>query len=436
MVFYYQCYSAAGARQCGQSTGKTTKTAAREYCNELLRLGKLVPKQKRGTVDVCSDRLPLATAGMYAVQDSGVQGSEVQGSDVQNESDNAAMKQNCVPALSPALAKVDGGVPTFAEYSKGWWNFDTCEYLKKRRGRRPISKGYAVQGDYAVRVHLIPAFGKRRIDTLSTFEIDTWLSNCTDRGYSNNTGNLAFKILKIMLGQASLAGIIANNPCASVELLKNNSRKIEILTIAEVQKIFPADWNKIWDDEIFYIINKLAACTGMRFGELLGVKGIYLFEGYINVCGQVTNSFGYTDTKSHKAREIPITKEIENDLLHLKAKNGDGYLFSFDGGVTAVSRSRVYNAFFKALERIGIDEAKRKERNISMHCWRHFFNTELLANNVTETKVRSITGHSSNSMTQHYAHLNTNQFSDVLTIQENLLHASVEKKEIAQKIIF
>jgi integrase len=159
-----------------------------------------------------------------------------------------------------------------------------------------------------------------------------------------------------MLGQASLAGIIPTNPCASIELLKNNSKKIEILTIAEVKKIFPADWNTIWDDEIYYIINKLAACTGMRFGELLGVKGKYLFDGYINVCGQVTNRFGYGDTKSHKAREIPITKEIENDLLRYKKINGDGYLFSFDGGLTAVSRPRVYNAFFTALDRIGIDD--------------------------------------------------------------------------------
>jgi integrase len=101
-------------------------------------------------------------------------------------------------------------------------------------------------------------------------------------------------------------------------------------------------------------------------------------------------------------------------------------LFSLDGGKTAVSRPRVYKALFKALERIGIDDTERRRRNISMHCWRHFFNTELLANNVTETKVRSITGHSSENMTRHYEHLDTSQFTEVLAVQENLLHTANE----------
>jgi integrase len=337
-----------------------------------------------------------------------------------------AVKAVSVPApvVSEArvLARWGGVVPTFAVYARGWWDYDSCEYLKKRKGRRAISKSYAAAGDYVVRVHLLPAFGDRCLDTFTAHEIDTWLSSCKDRGYSNNTANVAFKILKIMLGEATLAGIISANPCASVELLKNDSKKIEILTIAEIKKMFPKNWKTIWDDEIYYILNKLAACTGMRFGELLGVKGVYLFSGYINVCGQVTGRFGYGDTKSHKARKIPITKEIENDLLRLKKQNGDGYLFSLDKGETAVSRPRVYKALFAALERIGIDDKERRRRNISMHCWRHFLNTELLANNITETKVRSITGHSSENMTRHYEHLDTNQLAEVLAVQENLLH--------------
>jgi hypothetical protein len=69
-----------------------------------------------------------------------------------------------------------------------------------------------------------------------------------------------------------------------------------------------------------------------------------------------------------------------------------------------------------------------------MHSWRHFFNTELLANNVTETKVCSITGHSSDNMTQHYTHLDTSQFSEVLAVQENLLHTAQETTKPKQKV--
>jgi hypothetical protein len=81
-------------------------------------------------------------------------------------------------------------VPTFAEFSQGWWDYETCPYLKKRKGRRKIAKGYATQGQYAVKNHLIPDFGKKRLDAISAFEIDTWLSSFPDQGYANNTGNL------------------------------------------------------------------------------------------------------------------------------------------------------------------------------------------------------------------------------------------------------
>ena len=161
----------------------------------------------------------------------------------------------------------------------------------------------------------------------------------------------------------------------------------------------------------------------MRFGELPGLRGEYVFDGYINVCGQVTGHRGYTDTKSHRPRLIPVTKTVGDDLLRLKEQN-DGYLFPFDGGVTAVRRSKVYKAYYEALRRIGIDGSERIRRNISMHGRRHFFNTELLENNVTEIKVRSITGHSSKKMTRRYAHLDATRFTEVLAVQEKLLETN------------
>jgi hypothetical protein len=38
VVFYYRTYNENGKRTCGHSTGETTKSAAREYCNGFLRV--------------------------------------------------------------------------------------------------------------------------------------------------------------------------------------------------------------------------------------------------------------------------------------------------------------------------------------------------------------------------------------------------------------
>ena len=43
VVWYYQTYDSQGRRTVGRSTGKATKGEAAQYCDELLREGKLVP---------------------------------------------------------------------------------------------------------------------------------------------------------------------------------------------------------------------------------------------------------------------------------------------------------------------------------------------------------------------------------------------------------
>jgi integrase len=68
-----------------------------------------------------------------------------------------------------------------------------------------------------------------------------------------------------------------------------------------VKKLFPAQWETVWNSKLHYVLNKLAACTGMRHGELLGLRGEFVFETYIDVCAQY-NRYGYGDVKTHKPR--------------------------------------------------------------------------------------------------------------------------------------
>jgi integrase len=92
-----------------------------------------------------------------------------------------------------------------------------------------------------------------------------------------------------------------------------------------------------------------------------------------------------------------------------------------------VGRRQVYKALYEALANIGIDEKQRKERNLSMHGWRHFFNTTLLMANVSDNKVMSLTGHTTEKMKKHYTHFDTTQFTEVVEVQEQLLIAGEVK---------
>jgi integrase len=283
-----------------------------------------------------------------------------------------------------------------------------------------MSKGTAAQGASTTKRHLLPQFGSMRLDEITSYGVDLWLSGFKRRGLSNATGNNALKFLKIMLEEAKQQELIKSNPRETVKFLPEEGKEIKILSPEEARAMFPADWREVWADETHCILNKLAACTGMRLGELLGLRGDYVFNGYITVAGQ-HGRFGYGDTKTHKERNIIIPKIIEFDLLRLKERNGDGYLFSNDGGAKPLGRHPVYNAFFAALAKIGISDEERRKRKLSMRGWRHFLNTTPLMANVPESKVMSVTGHVSKKMKERYTHFDTTKFSEVASVQEKLL---------------
>jgi integrase len=166
--------------------------------------------------------------------------------------------------------------------------------------------------------------------------------------------------------------------------------------------------------------NMLAACTGMRIGEVMGLKGEFVFADFIRVAGQY-GVYGYGPTKTRTMRNIPLSPVIMNGLQKLVTMNGSGYLFSDDGGARPVTRHYFNKFLISALAGIGIDEAERKQRNLTPHAWRHFLNTTLRAGGVADAKVQSITGHKSLSMTDRYTHFYTEEFSEVRAVQNSLL---------------
>jgi integrase len=214
-----------------------------------------------------------------------------------------------------------------------------------------------------------------------------------------------------------------------VKELKTEETDREILTLEEIRKLFPARWNTVWDSWTAYKANRLAACTGLRIGELRGLRGEYVYDDYILVAGQYTRH-GYTpDTKTKTNRNIPINPAVKREIDELAAMNGKGYIFSDDGGVTPVRSELIERQLNKALERIGIDDTERRKRNLTFHAWRHFFNTFLRMANIADSKVQSVTGHRSLKMTEHYTHFDTRQFTEVREVQTALLAAGETEPE-------
>jgi integrase len=359
-VFYYQCYDEKGKRLWAKSTGLYKKTEATAYCMKLYRDGLLIPAPK---------------------------------------------------------------VPTFGEYTEGWFDIETCRFLKWRQLHDPLSQGTIDIHKNNFSVHLKDFFAKYKLDEIDTEVLEDWFLDMSKKELKPSSINLAYRTLRLMLGEAVRRKLIKANPTYEVKELKIEETNRKILTLEEIRKLFPAQWNTVWDSWTAYKANRIAACTGMRIGELRGLRGEYVFDDYILVAGQYTRRGYKPETKTKKDRNIPINPAVKRELDELTAINGDGYIFSDDGGVTPIRSEMIERQLNKALERTGIDDTERKKRNLTFHAWRHFFNTFLRMANIADSKVQSVTGHLTQKQTERYTHFDTRQFTEVREAQAKLLTA-------------
>jgi integrase len=296
------------------STGETSLTAARNICNRLNREGKLLPGVKE--------------------------------------------------------------IHTFAEFAAGFWDWEKSEYIKSRKKRYNITKSYADKNARVVNYTLIPYFGKFRLDKITAEEVDMWFDYMLDEDYKHTTINGYYGTLLTMIKYAAKKKLISFNPLAELERLVNDRRDLEIITPEEFKALFVQDWKTVWNDDfVVYTANKLAALTGMRCSEVLGLTGEYLFEGNIFLNAQY-DDYGYRETKTKIKHHIPLAAEMIADLKELMNVNGTGFLFSLNGGATPVNRKTMYNGFTKALKNIGFTKERIRERGLNLHAWRHFCNTE------------------------------------------------------------
>ena len=276
-VVYYYAYDTEGNRLGPWTTGQANKTLARNYCNKLNRQGKLLPGSK--------------------------------------------------------------DMPTFAEFSAAFWDWEKSGYLAERKKRRKLTQSYADKNKSLVDYTLVPYFGKMKLDKITGEAIDQWLDVMIKEGKKNSTINGYFGVLKTMMKWAVKKHIIGRDPFLDVEKLLDEKTDKKIITHVEFKALFVDDWKKVWGNDLLRCTaNKIAALTGMRCCEVLGLRGEFVYDDHIFLCGQY-DEYGYRETKTKIKHHIPLTDELVKDLRKLMKTNGQGFIFSLDGGLPLLPAS-------------------------------------------------------------------------------------------------
>ncbi len=166
--------------------------------------------------------------------------------------------------LTKAMADRDGGLVFDAE------NLTVGEYLDKWlkgsvRGsvRQSTYDGYEI----AVRVHIKPALGRLKLEKLTPAHVANFYQDRLAAGFAPASVNKWHVVLHKALDQAVKWHMVPRNVCEAVKAPRPTTGEMQTLSADETRRLLEAARGDRL--EALYV---LAVHTGMRQGELLGLK--------------------------------------------------------------------------------------------------------------------------------------------------------------------
>ena len=227
-------------------------------------------------------------------------------------------------------------------------------------------------------------------------------------GISPQTANKIHSVLRQILDYSITENLWTENPCVKVKPLVPKEGERGCFTPEQIKTLF----SHRWKDPYVELACRLASITGMRMGEVRALQKKNVRKNSILVEHSYSNREGVKCTKNGKSRLVPIPPEISEELLSLP--NDGEYVFSYDG-VTPIHSDTISDKLKEHMTECGIDY---KTLGLSFHSFRHFLNTQLVANGVDQNKIWAVVGHSSVKMTQHYLHLEAEDLGQIRKVQE------------------
>ena len=250
--------------------------------------------------------------------------------------------------------------------------------------------------------------GKARLKKLSQTDLKRQYRDLMNEGITPQTIHRINTKLKACLNTAIREEVIIKNPCSLVELPKiTKIKKREVLTAEEQASFIEAiQGHKL---ELLYIV---ALATGMRLGEILGLKWKYIdfTNNTIEVYNTIQRIFVFDDNMKKKLKTIEQTpktengtrviplpvssipklkehrkKQLENKLKYGQSYNISDYVFTDEMG-RIIDNKKPNRNLQSILKTLGIEPIK-------FHGLRKTYATRLFENGVPPKTVQTLLGH-------------------------------------------
>jgi integrase len=215
-------------------------------------------------------------------------------------------------------------------------------------------------------------------------------------GIADATINRRLSALSKMLTFAAERGYIVRKP--KIDRKKEPEHRIRYLTEQEEQDLI--GYMTLIEKHDMVDIIKVAIDTGMRMGEILKVQVRDLSDGLITLW----------ETKSGKARSIPLTQRAREVLERRAQEAGEGKLFE------GWTHSMIRHYWDAARSHMGL----MRDPQFVPHAMRHTFCSRLVQRGVDITTISKLAGHSSVVVTMRYAHLSPDNLVSAIRALESV----------------
>jgi integrase len=219
------------------------------------------------------------------------------------------------------------------------------------------------------------------------------------------TINKVLTVLKMIFNYACRHRWLESNPAEHIEHLRDtkpiDERAIDgnILSPDEIRKLIEST-----DDNHYRAIIQMAVFTGMRQGEILGLKwGDVDWNSRQVHVRRAWKEGAFTEPKTRNSiRRVDLPEFLALDLKKWKLRCPKGELdlvFPNGAGRPESHSNLLQRGFYPALRRAGL-------RKIRFHDLRHTFASLMLANGEDIVRVSRLLGHASPTVTLNiYSHL-------------------------------
>ncbi|MGH7188596.1 MAG: tyrosine-type recombinase/integrase [Acetobacteraceae bacterium] len=290
--------------------------------------------------------------------------------------------------------RIEPTTERFAEYALAW-----LERQSTRDRTREVHS-------WALRQHLIPYFGTRRIDQITVDDVAAFIVVLQDKGLRGSTANTALRSLSRILSHAARRGAIPINPCSQLERGErpklNDTRPHRILSLDEMHAVLANS-----ECMLYRCLLELLFTTGVRIGEALGlaVGDLDIDNCVIRVECQLGRDGTRSPLKTEESRRaIDIPPQLMRRLVALTRERGthadpEAFVFASRNG-SGIERKVAREALKRAVTKAGITAPAP-----TLHDLRHSHASMLIALDTSIVEIQRRLGHRKPDTTLRiYAH--------------------------------